>query len=99
MKRIQIFVTPNNSSGVNNVSGILSLRSEGKLLAVSVVRSHVPDLESKRVEKALRKNTVIVEFYIASDSIASSKCAISIMDPDGSGFSEYWFYIGDLCKK
>jgi hypothetical protein len=89
-----VFVSPPNGTELTNVSGFLTVYHDGKMLVASSVAWE--PRRSTEVDAAKRNKTVMFEFTVSSDCIKSSKFDITIMYPDGSGFSRYWFYLKDF---
>lgn len=96
LKLVRVFVTPPNGVKPENVTGHLSAYLNGKLIVSCDVHSRRLTRNSKDLDASVRERSVMLEFSISADCIASSKFEVNLGEPEASAFSNYWFYLKDF---
>jgi hypothetical protein len=96
LKVFHVIVTPWAGVKPENVSGYISAYHDGQLVFSCAVLSKKLDSRSKVVNESAREESRVLEFSISPSHIAHSKFSINLWEPEGPGFSEYWFYLKDF---
>ena len=96
VKVVRVLVTPLIGIKPQNISGILSVYRNGKLIVACDVRGRVLNTEPKAIEPSTKHERVLLEFTISSEYVNDARFSVNLWDPDAPGFSEYWFYLRDF---